>query len=441
MFNKLMARPTTVRRTGLELKLWIGRAALVVAGLFIGLLFLEMAASWWRFAKHGRVGRDVLLERRMSNLRPERNMVKMVKEHRLFESMIVPHPLFGYTLNPKLSGINNFGFDSEYDFSLADNRYSIKDQDNRDLLVVGIFGGSFAQQTGQLGEVLEQELVEYFPEKIPVVVNMALGGHALPQSAFIYLYFRELFDIVVFIDGLNEVWNYTENNRVGLPPEYAKAAQYQYKLSRQELTPKTFELTSSLVALERGYRNITALSLRPMIRNSIVVHYLWNVRARFLSRRIAETSLAIESDYKSTHRFFEYPDDDILGFAARQWRDYHYLIHHVAIKQGALSIHLLQPNPFVPQSKQMTIEETELITKTVTTQPVDVYVIKGYPKLRSEIPALQAQGIIVDDLTNIYKDVSESVWVDFCHANDYGYRFIIDEIIHNIQNASATNWP
>lgn len=426
---KILSRPTrTARRMSSGPRRLMERVFLVVGGLMIGLLLAETAATYWRMAKHGSAKRGVLVETR-------RSQKPTVDEEQRYKGTVL-HPLFGYIFDPKRQGVNNFGFKTEYDISLSDQGYVIQDQIERDLLVVGIFGGSFAYLTGELSDDLEQKLAKIFPESTPIVLNMAIVGQAVPQSVFVYLYFRELFDIVVYIDGLNELWNYSENNRAGVPPEYAKAAHYRYKISRQELTPRTFENTARLLATQRKMDEVTALSLHPVLRNFIVVHYAWNWRVNLLSRKIAETSLAIKNEYSEGDQFFKMSEDEILEFAVQQWRAYHDLVHRVAAQQGALSIHLLQPNPFVPQSKQMTPEEQSLVTQSY---PIEPYVVHGYPKLRQAIPMLETQGIVADDLTDIYQDVAESIWIDAAHANRRGCQLVIDRLVSKIQHASQMN--
>jgi hypothetical protein len=236
--------------------------------------------------------------------------------------------------------------------------------------------------------------------------------------------------VVVFIDGLNELWNYVDNNKVGVPPEYAKAVHYMYKISRQELTPVQFERTSHIMSLKRKIDTSTALSLQPLIRQSLFVHHAWNAVQTYWSRKVAETSLDIVKSYEDRPKFFDVDDDVILSHAARQWGKYHRLIHHLAAMDGALSIHLLQPNPFVPGSKSLTSEEKKRVNNSY---PVREYVVNGYPKLQAEISNVHPQGLIVEDLTGVFKHIETSVWIDSAHVNKEGSRVIADKIVELIR--------
>ena len=348
---------------------------------------------------------------------------------------MVLHPLFGYTFNPKLDGVNNFGFMTEHDFALKNNRYVLADAADRQRLVVGVFGGSFAQGVGGRGGYFAKKLADVFPDKQVVIVNMAIGGQAIPQSAFIYLYFRDLFDVAVFVDGLNELWNYTQNNRDGAPPEYAKATHYRYKLSKEELSPATFALTSQLIEAESKLQAWTAFSLRPVVRDSVLVHYLWQQRAAVLSQKVGEISLRISQQFQGGERFFPNPDAEVLAFAARQWQAYHELVHRTATAQGTLSLHILQPNPFVPESKPLTPTEQKLIHQSF---PVQSFVEEGYPLLRQGVRKLLAQNVAATDLTHVYRANTDEIWIDSAHANTRGYELVINRIVAKIREATES---
>ena len=407
------------------LKKYRAHLTVLMASFFVAFFLAEGLLTVYRVVKHGKVGREEVIRVR----RESRDDVVGGTAIRDENSQVL-HPFFGYTYNPKDKDINNFGFWTKYDISLGKSGYSIKNTVRSELLVVGIFGGSFAGGIGSEREYLEEKLKPIFPGKKPVVLNFGVGGHALPQSALIYLYFKELFDVVVFIDGLNELWNYVENNKAGVPPEYAKAAHYIYKISRQELTPIQFERTSHIISLKHKIDKITALSLLPIIRQSLLVHHVWNALQTYWSRKVAETSLDIVKSYEKGRKFVDMDDDAILNYAAHQWGSYHKLIHDLSAIDGVLSIHLLQPNPFVPNSKILTPEEQYRVTHSF---PIEQYVVNGYPKLQKEISGLRPQGLIVEDLTGVFKRIDTSVWGDSAHVYKEGNRLIAEKIVELIK--------
>jgi len=407
------------------LKKYRAHLALLVASFLVAFFLAEGFLTVHSMVKYGGVGREELIRVR----REWRDDVvggTAIRD----ENIQVLHPFFGYTYNPKDKGINNFGFWTKHDISLEKSGYSISNSSRSELLVIGIFGGSFAGGIGSQQEYLEAKLKSLFPDKKPIVLNFGVGGHALPQSALIYIYFKELFDVVVFIDGLNELWNYVENNKAGVPPEYAKAVHYIYKISRQELTPVQFERTSHIMSLKQKIDTITALSLLPIIRQSLFVHHAWKALQSYWSRKVAETSLDIVKSYENGRSFFDLDNDAILSHAARQWGKYHKLIHHLAAIDGVLSIHLLQPNPFVRGSKILTPDEKQRIANSF---PVRPYVVNGYPKLQAEIAKLRQQGLMVEDLSDVFRRIDTSVWNDSAHVNQKGKRVIADKIVELIR--------
>src|SRR5262249_49628587 len=118
---------------------------------------------------------------------------------------------------------NRWGFQTSHEIGLCGDRYCIDNEPDRSrFLVVGIFGGSFAHYMADFSDYLEDSLEHDFPGKQVVVLNFAMGGHAFPQALNIYTYFRDVVDVPVFLDGLNELWNGVDNNRGGFPPEFAK---------------------------------------------------------------------------------------------------------------------------------------------------------------------------------------------------------------------------
>ncbi|MGH7801329.1 MAG: hypothetical protein ACREOW_12005 [Thermodesulfobacteriota bacterium] len=402
-------------------------------GLILGSLIGEGTLTAYHYFKHHTLSRAELISIRENMLQKTLGPTISPDPNRGWENELIIHPFFGYVNNSKLPGVNNFGFSSKYNIGISDSGYSLANGRRDDLLVVGIFGGSFAEATGVYGQYyLEKKLMTLFPEKVPVVLNFGMGGHALPQSAFIFIYFKELFDIVVFIDGVNEVWNVVGNNKAGYPPEYAKAHHFKYKLSLNELSPERFILTSRIISMKGNLASVTKISLLPIIRQSLFVHHIWWAFARHWDYQISLKSLEIEKSYEQGPKFFNVDDEFIIDHAVRQWKKYHQLIHEISSSSGILDIHLLQPNPFVEKSKSLTSDEVHKIYRTLPPL-LRNSVIAGYPKLRLVVSSLKKSGLVAEDLSYIYKDIKESIWVDASHANRIGYEIVLDKVFEMIR--------
>lgn len=352
-----------------------------------------------------------------------------------WENSLVIHPFFGYVYNTKLADINNFGFKTKYNIDIKDSKYCIDSFDRDKALVIGIFGGSFAQQAGKLSDYLENKLSSFIVNKKPIVVDFALGGQSLPQQAFIFMYFKDLLDIAVFIDGLNEVWNPIENNMAGCPPEFAKAHHFKYLLSLNELTPERLNAVTNITNSRRTLFYITKLSLLPVIRHSLFIHNLWDSLEKILNNHISLETAKIKASYESVNKkFYDISDEKIIDFSVNKYRDYHRFIHMICSDSGILDIHLFQPNPFVPDSKDLTKDEVRLIENSYH---IKNYVLYGYPKLAESIASLKNEGIFAEDLKYFFKDTKEAVWIDACHLNEKGYKLILDRICEYIKNAEV----
>ena len=406
----------------------------IMTGLLLGLsvcfagLLAESVLTISHYFSHGTLSRAQPIGQRQAAL-PLGSAPTIRSDPNRWENQLVIHPFFGYVRDPTHPGVNNFGFQSEHDIVLSDAGYSLAGIPKDRSLVVGIFGGSFAERVGRDSAYLAAKLQARFPGKTPVILNFGEGGHAFPQAVFMFLYFRELFDVAVFLDGLNEIWNAVSNNAVGYPPEYAKATHFRYKLSLSELTPERFQLTARIMRLKRYITRTTQLSLLPIIRHSLLTHIVWQALIQRWEHEISVNSLAITESYKQDKKFYALDDGTLIRHAAHQWLKYHHLLHTVAVSHKILDVHLLQPNPFVAGSKLLTKEEIHNVTHSFNIREI---VETGYPQLQTAAAQLQTSDIIAQDLSLLYATVKETLWIDAAHANRKGHELVLDRIFELI---------
>lgn len=115
----------------------------------------------------------------------------------------VLHPYLGYVKHPgKVEGYSEYGFPDTQPLLAAKN-------DN--VFVVGVFGGSFAEQVSKLTQatlINELKQLPVLSGKEIVVHTVAIGGYKQPQQLVALTYFLTLgahFDLIINIDGFNEV--------------------------------------------------------------------------------------------------------------------------------------------------------------------------------------------------------------------------------------------
>src|SRR2546425_3188893 len=130
------------------------------------------------------------------------------------------HPYFGYTSRVNgpagIDTVNNLGFDTPYDLPFR------KTSPNQ--FIVGVVGGSvamgYAQReiaNGVLAAALRK--VPGFENRQLVLMNLANASYKQPQQLLIINYLRALgqdFDVVINIDGFNEVADALLNAHAGI---------------------------------------------------------------------------------------------------------------------------------------------------------------------------------------------------------------------------------
>ena len=420
---------------------WAGRTlanlGLAAASIIIFVGALELCFSLFHLTRHRTWSRAALVRAR------EQCLLNAVSDSlrgtgRL-ESELRLHPLFGYVHDPDSPGANNFGFLTPHDFELTEDGYVLRGRDPQRTMVVGVFGGSFAQQLAfATHEHLAAHIGRAYPGKDLVVVNFALEGHAIPQTAFVFLYFRSLVDVAMFVDGYNELWNYVNNNKAGCPPEYAKAAHYLFKTSLEELTPERFARTARLLRLLERRNALTRCSLRGPLRSSVLAHMVWTRVTHYLERVAATESASIEQSYEGCSPFMAASDSEMVRIAAHQWGVYHRMVHVVAANEGILDLHALQPNIYVPGSKKSLSDGERRVLDADRGSPRGRCLAEGYPLLQREMAALGNDHVPVADLTDVFSSCTEERWTDVCHTNPAGYRTVADHILTALEAGGLT---
>lgn len=324
--------------------------------------------------------------------------------------LLRPHPYFGFRLAGQTA--NNFGFQFAPDLP-----YQRQSSD----FVIGIFGGSvaeaFAFEANRNG--LLSDLAQRVPElrnRTIKVINFALPAGRQPQQFFIASYFVEQVDLLLNLDGFNDV----EPDRVHASPELPFGYPEIYEASDWDrLWPTaTARLTDALAAFaENG----------TVLKRSALYYALW--RLSELGSQQASAALATRLSrgmgrYEAT---FENDWDRVSEQLVSVWAKYATLEHQVARASKRRAVFFLQPNQYVRPAKPFSEEERRYaLGNTRLAEGLE----SRYQALRSQIPRLREIGLQVFDLTDIFATETRTVYVDSCcHLNLTGNRILADRVI------------
>jgi hypothetical protein len=296
-------------------------------------------------------------------------------------------------------------------------------------LSVAVFGGSVAayfwfEAREALTRVLQAD--PRLRNRRVYVRSFALGGFKQPQmlGALTYLMaLGERFDVVVELDGFNDVaLTYFASRHKDMFPAYprdwdglvAQAAD----LERQRTIGK--------VAFLQEWRARVA---RPFARRpfswSVTAGLVWKTFDRFFGGQLARAreELMISAGgtrYRERGPVRRYgSDEERLADIARLWGRSSLQMSRLCAGAGTRYYHFLQPNQYVPGSKPMS--EAEKAVAFMDNHPYRSAIGVGYPLLRAEGARLRELGVDFHDLSALYADVAEPLYIDeCCHVNARG---------------------
>lgn len=343
----------------------------------------------------------------------------------------VLHPYFGYVADPHQP--EPFWRPSDYGFILADRPNPIVKR-APDRLIVGVFGGSFANGTYL---ALKDHLVRKFAGtgREVIAINFANGGYKQPQQLLILNYLLALgaeFDVVIDLDGFNEVC---------LPPTEL-VPQHVNPFFPRSWNRRTADLVSVTTLRQLGQVEVLKSQQTDWARAfrarhlylSPTLSLLWQYRDRALARRVYELNQSLQAAGRASESYTAHgPAYEDRGEAAlfadlvACWERASLQMKSVTTASGARYYHYLQPNQYDAGSKPMNAAERHLAV--TPGNPYAHCVATGYPLLRDAGARLQTAGVAFTDLTQIFAGTPDPLYVDdCCHVNMEGYALIAARI-------------
>lgn len=407
------------------------RLLLALSATALGLLLLELGA-WVVYAAYHHRGfdREEVSARLFGRSPSEPAAAPDAEDEEPLRANLptMIHPYFGYVFNTTWPNINPYGFYGSGPFATR----------SRDTLIVGLFGGSVAEHMfktsrDRLLAALQQHAA--FKDKHIELFSLAVHAYKQPQQLLILTTLLALgaqFDIVINLDGFNEIDAAKDNLQDGINPFYP----HMWNLyAGRSLAGGAAVHIGNAQAIYTRREALRTWCARWPVAHSIFLLTLWDfldqryvaeLRAETLALKQALAQVATAPQVSGPPTTF--PDDDTMYREFTEvWARSSLEMAILCREMGIEYFHFLQPNQYLPGSKTLTEEELkeDYDPRVAETGRVAT----AYPMLIERGRELAEQGVTFIDLTMMFKDEPRTVYSDTCcHLNGLGNTLLATEI-------------
>lgn len=346
----------------------------------------------------------------------------------------VLHPYFGPIHRPGVRPeTNNIGFGSTQSFPYV--------RANDRQFLVGIFGGSVARAfcdrgTPRLIAALQRDPALAGREIVPLCFSHE--GYKQPQQLIVLAYFLSLgqqYDLVINIDGFNEVALGSRNNEQG----------------RDISMPSPIHINPLLNLIDQA--TLTPARIQALARISHDKERLNQLRDRMRRNRIAAVHVALDRYYMFTMNRYQaevaaydaLPSNPsassillltpptrkrdgpgvVYEDIANGWTTASGLMHDLLAARGVPYLHVLQPNQYFTR-RVFGAEEARLALNSST--PFKRAVEDGYPVLQRAAATLGGREQFLDGTMAFDNERAAVYEDDCCHYTDRGYEILAELI-------------
>ncbi len=372
--------------------------------------------------------RNELLETSESNNKPNKGAQIEAKNTNYLSDHIL-HPYLGFVGIPA-EGYNEFCFPG----------HSPIVKHSKDTINICLMGGSVTKQLYRFSRarlINDLKKSSIFKDKEFRIIVFALGGFKQPQQLIALNYFMSLgaeYDIVINLDGFNEVvLPFSDNLPFGTFPSYPR---HWNLFAGKHFSQKTLLLLAKQAETKnRKIRQRRGFSKSPWKHSNLCLLF-WKVldnkrksELNEIDQQLREARKQKQKDYQTTGPPYQFNDTaSFFNQQAELWQQASKQINQLAHSAGFGYFHFLQPNQYVPGSKELTKEELEI----AYVQGPFAYkkaVTNAYPFLIEKGRALKLDEVNFTDLTMMFKNTQGTVYSDkCCHFNQKGYDMIADSI-------------
>lgn len=344
----------------------------------------------------------------------------------------VAHPYLGNVHNPDSTA--KIGTTPVSDYGFFDDKSPIQKK-NEQKVIVGIFGASVAWWLSALGsdEIVKKiKSIPEFSNRRVEIIKLGIGGNKQPQQLMILNYLLTKgaeFDFIINLDGFNEIAiPPTHNQPKGVNPSFPA---YWSDLMESASSMAERELLGEILVNEKERKDLAKCYSKTPLRQSISANLFWLIREKQKIKK--DENLKLKKQNLKTDGNVPYvlrgpkSKSEFYEELTNTWLNSSLLMNQICKARGIKYFHFLQPNQYVPNSKQMSAAEKQIAIDKSTHWEIPV--LNGYPLLIKKGQALKAQGVNFFDLTEIFKKHEQILYNDnCCHLNLEGNQILGREI-------------
>ncbi|MEZ5332361.1 MAG: hypothetical protein R2991_09990 [Thermoanaerobaculia bacterium] len=334
------------------------------------------------------------------------------------------HPYLGFVVDPASDWGGALG---PYGLPAAAEH----DRFDPSALRVGIFGGSVAMDLWVRGRAKIARRLQLATGRPVLVDNFALSAYKQPQQLMLLNYALvrgEHFDVVINLDGFNEVALPYDGFEEGLDPTYP------FRWDERMRTIPDLEALGALAEARRWHDRRVGLAgalERSPWSLSPLCHLAWRVADRAIAHREGDWRRRWETATAENRSFRDHglpppgSEEALFQLETEVWERSSRLMDRIVTASGGVYLHFLQPNQYDEGAKPMGREETALAIGPAGPGTGGWAVRHAYPALSAAGRTLRRDGVRFHDLRRLFADHPEILWADdCCHLNADGAKLL-----------------
>ncbi len=392
----------------------------------VGLVLLEGLARAY-FLVRGRAYDSVELTNEVRRLRYMSKAFVPVPYAQEGEAQPPVDPHAQVTLHPYL------GYDLDFGCNFLDEEYErLRSGASKGEFQILIVGGSVAALFGQYEKRANTMCDRLradprFAGRTIRVLNFGRGAYKEPQQVNSVAYLFALGfkpDVVVAIDGFNEVALASENSHANWNPLYPSATQWTHLAtwgsSDQSAVDRVSAIRSAQRSLEAWAESVIRWRLdRVCVLGELVLHRIYALQHRIAaeSNEYTKHGLGQEDGLRKRGPKFEGGPEAAVKASVECWKSCSRSLTDMCRARGIPCVQFLQPTALDAGSKPLTQREKGYTTPGT---PWAIGVEVGYPLLRAASTELRDLGVEFVDASLLFQSSTQDIYYDPCHYEDAG---------------------